>query len=80
MDPVTVTAGCGVAASAFRFGYVWLTARSHRRRIEMEIRRAEAQSALLMTTVGSLPPGSEITEVLPDGRRVTIKLPPGEAA
>ncbi|GDY69077.1 hypothetical protein AQJ43_35715 [Streptomyces avermitilis] len=80
MDPVTFTAGCGVATSAVRLGYVWLSAWSHRRRVELEIHRAELERATLMETISSLPPGSEVTEVLRDGRRVTIKLPPSKAA
>ncbi|MFF7535354.1 hypothetical protein ACFZB2_40860 [Streptomyces bobili] len=80
MDPVMVTAGWGVAAAAFRLGYFWLSARSHARRIEAQIHRAESDHATLMKTLNLLPPGSEITEVLPDGRQVTIKLPASKAA
>ncbi|MFH8799918.1 hypothetical protein ACH4F6_10040 [Streptomyces sp. NPDC017936] len=80
MDPVTITAGIGAAASALRLGHAWLSARTHRRRIELETRREQEQRATLRETISSLPPGSEITELLPDGRRLIIKLPPDEAA
>ncbi|MEV6408704.1 hypothetical protein AB0M58_38190 [Streptomyces bobili] len=80
MDPVMVTAGWGVTAAAFRLGYFWLSARSHARRIESQIHHAESDHATLMKAINLLPPGSEITEVLPDGRQVTIKLPASKAA
>ncbi|MFH8701344.1 hypothetical protein ACWGKK_43000 [Streptomyces chartreusis] len=80
MDPVTLTAGLGAAASLSRLAYVWLSARLHRRRIELEIRMERERYASLMASIRALPPGSEITETTPDGRRVTIKLPPTEAA
>ena len=80
MEPVTITAGFAAAAGALRLGYTWMSARSYWRRVEREIRRAEQQRETLIDTIGHLPPGSEITEILPDGRRMTIKLPRGEAA
>ncbi|PKV82728.1 hypothetical protein [Streptomyces sp. TLI_146] len=79
MDPVTVTAGVGAVASVSRVGYVWLSARMHRRRVELEVRREQEQYAALIATIGLLPPGSEITEQHPDGRCVTVKLPLSEA-
>jgi hypothetical protein len=80
MDPVTLTAGFSAAASVSRLAYVWLSARLHRRRVELEIRMERERRAALMATISALPPGSEITETTPDGWRVTIKLPPIEAA
>jgi hypothetical protein len=80
VDPVTLTAAFSAAASLSRPTYVWLSARLHRRRIESEVRRERERSASLMATISALPPASEIAETTPDGRRVTIKLPPIEAA
>jgi hypothetical protein len=80
MDPATVTAGLGAAASVSRLAYIWLSAHLHRRRVEEGLRRDREQQAALLATISELPPGSEITEVLPDGRRITVKLPRGKAA
>ncbi|GAA3839074.1 hypothetical protein GCM10022403_084260 [Streptomyces coacervatus] len=80
MDPVTVTAGCGAVTSLLRLSYLWLSTRSHRRSIALEISRSEHQIETLMNVIKRLPPGSEITKELPDGQRFTIKLPPHEAA
>lgn len=80
MDPVMVTAGWGVAAAAFRLGYFWLSTRSRTRRIGSGICPTESDHATLMKTINLLPPGSEITEVLPDGWQITIKLPTSKAA
>ncbi|MGW0423858.1 hypothetical protein [Streptomyces sp. NPDC003015] len=79
MDPVTLTAAFSAAASVSRLAYVWLDVCLHRRRIESEVRREWERSTSLMATINALPPGSEITETTPDGRRVTIKVPPIEA-
>ncbi|MFJ8470174.1 hypothetical protein [Streptomyces swartbergensis] len=76
MDPVLITAFLGVAASAARLGYDWLTARSHRRRVQSEVRSKQERLTALVTTIKALPPGSKIIELFPDGRRITIKLPP----
>ncbi|MDG5807868.1 hypothetical protein P9869_35530 [Streptomyces ossamyceticus] len=80
MEPVTITAGLAVAGGLVRLGYTWMSARAHRRRVEMELRQAEQQRVTLIDTIDCLPAGSEITETLPDGRRITIKLPRNEAA
>ncbi|WP_086796896.1 hypothetical protein [Streptomyces caniscabiei] len=80
MEPVTITAGSAVAVELLRLGYTWMRARTYRRRTEMEIARAEQHRESLIDTIGRLPAGSEITETLPDGRRITIKLPDDEAA
>lgn len=80
MDPMTLTVGFSAVASVSRLGYVWLSARLHRRRVKLEIRIERERRAALMVTISALPPGSQITETTPDGRRVTIKLPPIEAA
>jgi hypothetical protein len=80
MDPVTVTAGCGVAAPLLRLGYLWLSARSYRRRMELEERRSQDRHQALAELVSYLPPGSEVTQHLPDGERLTIKVPSREAA
>ncbi|MEU4038674.1 hypothetical protein [Streptomyces collinus] len=74
MDPVTVTTGCGVAVPLLRLGYLWLSARSFRRRVELEERRTQDQHQRLMDVVSCLPPGSEVTQHLPNGERLTIKV------
>ncbi|MDH6590077.1 multisubunit Na+/H+ antiporter MnhE subunit [Streptomyces sp. SAI-133] len=80
MDPATVTAGLGAAAAVSRLAYIWLSAHLHRRRVQEGLRRDRERQATLLTTISELPPGTEITEVLPDGRRITVKLPRGKAA
>ncbi|MFD5483032.1 hypothetical protein [Streptomyces hawaiiensis] len=80
MDSVTLTAGFGTAASVSQLAYGWLSGLLHAYRIKLEIRRERERCTALMATIMALPPGSEITELTPDGRRLTIKLPPSEAA
>ncbi|MFF2217611.1 hypothetical protein [Streptomyces antibioticus] len=80
MDPVTITAGCGVAASLLRLGHLWLGARACRRRMKLEERHAQDQHRLLMEMVSHLPPGTEISRQLPTGELLTIRVPFSEAA
>ncbi|MGV9277717.1 hypothetical protein [Streptomyces griseosporeus] len=74
MDPVTVTAGCGMAAPLLRLAYLWLSARSFRRRIQQEERHTQERQQTLMSVISCLPPGSEVTHHLPNGERLTIKV------
>ncbi|MBD9701336.1 hypothetical protein IHE56_04360 [Streptomyces sp. ID01-12c] len=80
MEQVTIAAGLAVAGELLRLSCAWMSARSYRRRVEREVARAEQHRGILIETIGRLPAGSEIIETLPDGRRITIKLPGEEAA